>query len=99
MDDRTRTERIKQMEDRLDRCLAAVAAMEEALDRYEEAGEDIRLLGDYYTSPEWMEDFEADEAGEIPADIKRGVLSEDGICNLLARYEELETRIVEYPDV
>ena len=35
------------------------------------------------------EDFAADESGEIPADIKRGVLSEDGIYNLLERNREI----------
>jgi hypothetical protein len=28
-------------------------------------------------------DYEADEAGEIPSTVKRGVLSEDGLYNLL----------------
>ncbi|MCR5782856.1 MAG: DUF4298 domain-containing protein [Clostridia bacterium] len=37
----------------------------------------------YYTSGEWREDFEADEAGLLPPDLPRGVLSEDGIYNLL----------------
>jgi hypothetical protein len=30
-----------------------------------------------------------DERGEIPADIKRGVLSEDGIYDLLERNSEI----------
>ena len=29
------------------------------------------------------EDYEADEAGQVPTDLKRGVLSEDGLYNLL----------------
>ena len=31
----------------------------------------------------WQKDYEADEAGEIPADLPRGVLYEDGLYNLL----------------
>ena len=46
-------------------------------------------LSAYYESDLWMEDYEADEAGELPADLKRGVLSEDCLYNLLAEYEEL----------
>ena len=37
----------------------------------------------YYSSDEWKQDFEADEAGLLPSDLKRGVLSEDGIYDLL----------------
>ena len=36
-----------------------------------------------------MEDYEADEAGELPEDLKRGILSEDGLYNLPAEYEGL----------
>ena len=43
----------------------------------------LSTLEAYYTSPAWRTDFEADEAGLLPPDLKRGVLSEDGIYNLL----------------
>ena len=36
-----------------------------------------------------FKDFELDEEGKLPADLKRGVLSEDGIYNLLERNSEL----------
>lgn len=41
------------------------------------------LLEHYYTSGEWRADYEADEAGLFPADLKRGVLSQDGVYDLL----------------
>ena len=44
-----------------------------------------RLLEDYYTSGEWRADYEADEAGLLPKDLKRGVLSQDGVYDLLER--------------
>ena len=37
----------------------------------------------YYASGEWMEDYEADERGELPPDLKRGVLSQDALYELL----------------
>ena len=43
----------------------------------------IRILADYYSSKEWKQDFADDEAGLLPKDFKRGVLSEDGIWNIL----------------
>lgn len=44
----------------------------------------LRLLEAYYTSGEWREDYEADERGELPPDLKRGVLSQDALYDLLA---------------
>ena len=40
-------------------------------------------LRDYYTGGQWLEDYEAEERGELPADLKRGVLSQDGLWNLM----------------
>lgn len=37
-----------------------------------------------------LTDFEADEAGLLPPDLKRDVLSEDGIFNLLEEYKRVE---------
>ena len=51
-----------------------------------ETGEMIRRLETYYGSFEWKVDFQSDEAGLLPPDLKRGVLSEDGINELLDRY-------------
>lgn len=46
--------------------------------------EKLRLLETYYTSGEWRDDYEADERGELPPDMKRGVLSQDALYDLLA---------------
>ena len=45
--------------------------------------EKLSLLDAYYTSGEWREDYEADERGELPPDLKRGVLSQDALFDLL----------------
>lgn len=45
--------------------------------------EKLRLLEEYYTSGRWREDYEADERGELPPGLKRGVLSQDGLYDLL----------------
>lgn len=63
------------------------------LDKYEEAKKAIASLSRYYDSEEWRQDYEADEAGLLPKDLKRGVLSEDGIWNLLSDWRELEVRL------
>ena len=42
----------------------------------------------YYESKDWIDDFEADERGEFPDSLKRGILSEDGIYNLIFEINE-----------
>ena len=70
-----RIDRIREMERCLDASRAAVDALTQAFDAYEAVQKDYKKLSDYYGSPQWMKDFEADEAGKLPADLKRGVLS------------------------
>lgn len=86
-------ERIKQMELRLERSAAAVMEMSAALDKYETVLEDIKALDVYYGSDEWKQDFADDEAGLLPNNLKRGVLSEDAIWNLLSDARELDERL------
>ncbi len=83
MDKQARIERISMMEDRYDEVIRVLAALEEAVDEYKNYKSELDALKDYMDSGQWKEDFEADEAGLIPADVKRGVLSEDGLYNLL----------------
>ena len=87
------TKRIRQMEQRFERASQAAAQLTAALDQYEAVQDDIRQLSQYYSSNEWKHDFAADEAGLLPHDLKRGVLSEDGIWNLLSDIRELEERM------
>lgn len=44
-------------------------------------------LIEYYESDEWKEDYHLDELGLLPSDLKRGILSEDGIYNFIALIE------------
>jgi hypothetical protein len=87
------TERIRQMEARLDRASAAVMDLSAALDRYEEVQEAIAILDQYYGSDEWKQDYADDEAGLLPPGLKRGVLSEDAVWNLLSDSRELKERL------
>ena len=89
-------ERIKQMELRMKRAAKAVMELSAALDNYESVQEDIAELDNYYGSEMWKQDYADDEAGRLPADLKRGVLSEDGIWNLLSDARELSDRLKTY---
>ena len=84
------TERIRQMEQRFDRVLAFLKNPSDAPDGYLSLKEDIAMLEQYYGSAEWKQDFADDEAGKLPVGLKRGVLSEDGLWNLLSDWHELQ---------
>lgn len=43
----------------------------------------LRALAAYSDSGRWLKDYEADEQGLLPRWLRRGVLSEDGLYNLL----------------
>ena len=80
--------RIQGMEARFDRLCQAMAQNPASL------FEDGRLIAmrkrllRYYESGEWLADYQRDERGELPPDLKRGVLSQDGLWNLLTDMED-----------
>lgn len=86
-------ERIRTMEQAYDRACELDAALAEALDAFEENADLMQELADYMDSGQWMKDFEADESGLLPEDLKRGILSEDRLYNLLTEYEMLKERM------
>lgn len=100
--------RIDQMETLFSQCEAAVRQLRQALENKSSINPDLMVFFDYkdltssfstleayYTSLAWRTDFEADEAGLLPSDLKHGVLSEDGIYNLLEEYKRVEEGVKE----
>ena len=81
--------RVREMEERYDRLTRVITSMEDALAAYARVRPDLEALQEYLDSGQWKADFEADEAGEIPAGVKRGVLSEDGLYDLLEQADQL----------
>ena len=57
--------------------------------RRKEIQRDVDTLSAYYGCDEWKQDFADDEAELLPKDLKRGVLSEDGIWNLLKEWKNI----------
>lgn len=89
MEKMSAAERVRIMEARFDRALDAANGLDAAIDRFRAAVPDIEALISYYESDLWRSDFDADAAGALPAGLKRGVLSEDGIYDLLTDYQRL----------
>ena len=85
----TRTERISHMELLFDECKEVIDRFGRVLEDFTEIQTKIAELDAYYASPDWRADFEADEAGRLPANLKRGVLSEDGLYDLLDENKRL----------
>ena len=81
-------ERIKWMEQRFNKVLATIK--DGSAVSLRTIKEDVAELSKYYGSELWKQDFAADEAGNLPSDLKRGVLSEDGIWNLLSNCREMK---------
>lgn len=50
----------------------------------------LDTLTGYYESGQWLCDYRLDEAGALPKDLKRGVLSQDGVYDLLCSIEHTE---------
>ena len=59
--------------------ITRIRQMEEVYDRVRR---DIATLREYEESGLWLQDYEADERGELPKDLKRGVLSQDALDDL-----------------
>ena len=85
--------------DESDKTVARVTEMESRLNRLNrwlsEGGEltdavrgDAKALDEYLRSGLWRSDFEADEAGRLPSDLPRGVLSEDAAYNALTEFDK-----------
>ena len=87
-------ERIRDMENCLDASEKAIRELSEALSAFEEVQPLYQKLGDYYGSDLWRQDYEDDEAGKLPRDLKRGVLSEDAVYDLLTENRELLARML-----
>lgn len=71
--------RIQEMEDRYQELTRVLGELDMAIDQYKDFKEDLDILKDYMESGQWLKDYEADEAGQVPSDLKREVLSQDAL--------------------
>ena len=81
------------MENILDKATYMMDILEKKIAEYEEFQSAINKLEAYYTSQQWKDDYAMDEAGKFPEKLKRGVLSQDAVWNMLERNRELARRI------
>lgn len=89
----TAIDRIIEMERLLDDAEASLTRLDQALNEFKITREDVDALTKYYNS-DWKSDLEADDRGLLPKNLKRGVLSQDGIFDLLTHYRETCDRLI-----
>ena len=85
----SRVDRIRKMETILDDANRTLDEFERVYRQYSDMQKKIKKLEEYYTSGKWIRDYEADESGKLPVDLKRGVLSQDAISDLLDRNRDI----------
>ncbi len=83
-----RIERIKAMEEALNASREAAEQLSEAVAAQAVSLDGLRELSGYYGSQLWFKDRDADERGKLPADLARGVLSEDEPYEVLVSARE-----------
>ena len=76
-------QRVVEMERYFDLLQKAAKEDPALLSRDPSYGEMLRSLKCYYESGQWLRDYELDEQGCFPPELKRGVLSQDGIFEFL----------------
>ena len=89
------------MEQEIEQAIRRIAAMEACFDALCAAADtpdllredaalrvSLRQLEDYYHGGQWLADYTLDEQGMLPRALKRGVLSQDGVYDLLERIKE-----------
>ena len=81
--------RIQEMEDRYHEVTRVLGELEIAIEEYNDFKSELDILKDYMESGQWQKDFEADEAGLVPKDLPREVLSEDGLYDLLSGADKI----------
>ena len=85
-------ERIRQMEGYYDELQRLAGEDPEVIHDDSGSREHLQLLIQYYENGQWLQDYELDEKGLLPRDLKRGVLSQDGVYDLLERLKVHSTQ-------
>ena len=85
--------RVRKMEEDYNLLREVIDTLDGALYDYEAVQRRIHRLSDYQESGQWLKDFEADERGELPKDMLRGVLSEDALDDLLNDVTSIQARL------
>lgn len=82
-------QRVRRMEKLLDEIAEAVRETPGVVRCDSAWQQKIQELTDYYDGGLWMQDYCRDERGQFPQDLKRGILSQDAVYDLLTEIRGL----------
>lgn len=88
-------EHITKMENIMDHQNKLLEGLDKYLEQLDACRADYEELLEYYYSEQRNQDLAEDEAGKIPQDLKRGVLGEDDIFDLVGDYRDTALRMIE----
>lgn len=91
--DRNQINRIIQMEFYYDAVCAALQSKHNVLLQDDLLHEMYVRLCDYFENGQWRKDYEADEHGAFPSDLKRGVLAQDALYDLFAEMADHQVKL------
>lgn len=80
--------RIARMEQNLDVINEVLASKDDAALASQQIQAKIKELSEYYEGGNWKKDYERDERGELPKNLKRGVLAQDTLFDLFETIKE-----------
>ncbi len=83
------TDRIRQMELYFDILQKIESENPEALRKDASIKAILQTLTQYYENGQWLRDYELDEMGLLPQNLKRGVLAQDAVYDFLDRIKNL----------
>lgn len=86
---------ISEFEKNLEFQLNVLENLENVLNTMKKSLVEYEKLVEYYYSDQRDKDLEADQKGEIPKNLKRAVLSEDEIYNMMISYRENAIEMLE----
>lgn len=86
---REATDRIRKMEQFFDALQEASVTHPSGILENPSYREMLRSLTQYYENGQWLFDYELDELGFLPPDLKRGVLSQDAVFDFLEAIRDL----------
>jgi hypothetical protein len=81
--------RIQKMEMALDEVATAHKALVAALTEFAVKQDQLAEQSSYYGSQDYHHDLAMDENGQLPSDLKRGVLSQDTVYDLITDLRSL----------
>ena len=82
--------RISKMEEVFDELQLAFSKLNKDFLSNKKMKKKLNRLISYYENGKWLKDYQLDEQNKLPKNLKRGILSQDGIYDFLCEVESRE---------